>query len=253
MSDSTRQLIFHARDDLGPVEVWRTPEGLVLGLGNDIEQARVLPHDRNHLCVSYMRHMLLTLLWKPKPRRALILGLGGGALARSLLASFPKLEIDAVELRPAVVEAAREALGLPDDPRLRLHIMDAAEFVRNAPGAPYDLILTDLFDADGMVPLLGTAGFHQACAGLLAPHGAVAANLWRSPLDDFLAASIAMEQHFPWLAFVGVPERGQSIALGAREAPRFAADAVTIGRKHGLELPAYWRELVRQNPRLFRA
>ncbi|MEO1751901.1 hypothetical protein [Thiofaba sp. EF100] len=252
MSNSTRQLIFSAQDDFGPVEVWRTPEGLVLGLGNAIEQTRVLPHNRNHLCFSYLRYMLLTLLWKPKPRRALILGMGGGALARSLLAAFPKLEIDAIELRPAVVRAAREALGLPEDPRLAVHIMDAAEFVRNAPASHYDLILTDLFDAQGMVPALGEAAFQQECVRILAPRGALASNLWRYPLEDYLAASIAMEQAYPWLAFVTVPERDQTIALGARDFPAHVRDTAHIGRKHGLELPAYWRELVRQNPRLFR-
>lgn len=253
MTDSTRQLIFSAQDDFGPVEVWRTPEGLVLGFGNAIEQTRVVPHNRHHLCFSYLRYMLLTLLWKPKPRHALILGLGGGALARSLLAAFPKLTIDAIELRPAVVRAAREALGLPEGPRLAVHIMDAAEFVRNAPASHYDLILTDLFDAQGMVPALGEATFQQECARILAPRGALAANLWRHPLEDYLAASIAMEQAYPWLAFVTVPERDQTIALGAHDFPAHVRDTVHIGRKHGIELPAYWRELVRQNPRLFRA
>lgn len=253
MSDFTRQLIFRAQDDFGPVEVWRTPEGLVLGLGSEVEQSRLLPHDRSHLCISYMRHMLLTLLWQPEPRRVLLLGLGGGALAHALLAAFPALELDAVELRPAVVQAAREALGLAEDPRLTVHIMDAAEFVRNAPAGHYDLILTDLFDAHGMAPALGRTGFHQDCARILSPHGALAANLWRHPLDDFLAATLAMEPSFPWLAFVGVPERGQSIAFGAHAAPRFAHEALTLGRRHGLELPAYWRELERQTPRLFRA
>ncbi|MEF3192767.1 MAG: hypothetical protein K6346_00875, partial [Halothiobacillaceae bacterium] len=172
---------------------------------------------------------------------------------RSLLASFPKLEIDAVELRPAVAQAAREVLGLPDEPRLRVHIMDAAEFVRNAPASHYELILTDLFDAQGMVPALGEGEFQRHCARILAPRGALAANLWRYPLENYLAASIAMEQAFPWLAFVTIPERDQTIALGAHDFPGHLRDTAHIGRKHALELPAYWRELVRQNPRLFRA
>lgn len=252
MNDSARRQIFHAVDEYGPVEVWRAPEGLILGLGNEIEQTRVLPHSPHQLCFGYMRLMLLTLLWKPKPRRALILGMGGGALARTLLASFPALEIDAVELRPAVVEAAHEALGLPRDPRLAVHIMDAGEFVRNAPSSTYDLVLTDLFDAQGMVSLLADEDFQRACARILAPRGALASNLWRYPLEDYLSATIAMEQAFPWLAFVSTRERDQNIAFGAHDFPGHVRDTVRIGRKHQLELPAFWRDLVQQNPRLFR-
>ncbi len=252
MVDTNRQLIFCAYDEGGPVEVWRTPEGLILGLGNAIEQTRLLAHDRNQLCFEYMRQMLLTLLWRPRPRRALILGLGGGALVRRLLAAFPKLEIDAVELRPAVVRAAREALGLAESPRLRVHIMDASEFVQNAPSGHYELILTDLFDAQGMVPALGEAEFQRHCARILAPRGALAANLWRHPLEDYLSASIAMQQAFPWLAFLPTPARDQAIAFGARDFPGHAREVSRLGRKQGLDLPAYWRELVRHNPGLFK-
>ncbi|MFZ5580838.1 MAG: spermidine synthase [Pseudomonadota bacterium] len=252
MNDSARQRLFHATDDFGTVEVWRAPEGLILGLGNDIEQTRVLPHSPHHLCFGYMRLMLLTLLWKPKPRRALILGMGGGALARMLMAHFPKLELDAVELRPAVVEAAHEALGLPRDPRLAVHIMDAGAFARNAPASEYDLILTDLFDAQGMVPLLTDTDFQRDCARILAPRGALASNLWRYPLEDYLSATIAMEQAYPWLAFVGTRERDQSVAFGAHDFPGHLRDAAGIGRKHQLELPAFWRDLVQQNPAMFK-
>lgn len=252
MENSVKQRIFSATDNYGTVEVWRSPEGLILGLGNDIEQTRLLPHNPSHLCFSYMRLMLLTLLWKPQPQRTLILGMGGGALVRALLAWFPEIQIDAVELRPAVVQAARNALGLGHDPRLTVHIMDAVEFVRNAPASNYDLILTDLFDAHGMVPVLAEHAFQQHCARILAPHGALASNLWRYPLEDYLSATIAMEQAFPWLAFVGTKERDQSIALAAHDFPSHLRDLVRTGRKYQLELPAFWRDLVQQNPQLFR-
>lgn len=252
MENSVKQRIFSATDDYGTVEVWRSPEGLTLGLGNDIEQTRLLPHNPSHLCFSYMRLMLLTLLWNPKPQRALILGMGGGALARALMNWFPKLEIDAVELRPAVVQAAHEALNLERGPRLGVHIMDAAVFVRNAPASSYDLILVDLFDAHGMVDALAKHEFQQHCARILTPRGALASNLWRHPMEDYLSATIAMEQAFPWLGFVSTKERRQNIALAAHDFPGHLHDLVRIGREHQLELPAFWRDLVQQNPRLFR-
>lgn len=252
MSDTSRQLVFCAHDHLGTVKVWQGADGLVLDLGQSIEQTRLMPHNRQHLCFAYMRQMLLTLIWRPKPRRALLLGLGGGALAHHLLNTYPKLTLDAVELRPAVVQAAYDVFGLPKDTRLQVHMMDAENFVHHAPQAHYDLIFTDLFDAHGMVPLLGKASFHQDCARLLAPRGVMAANLWRQPLDDYLAATIAMEQAFPWLAFSPIPERGQSVAFAAWDFPGHVRELERLARKHALDLGTYWHELVRKNPRLFK-
>ena len=250
---ASRKNLFYAVDDYGVVEVWRSAEGLILGLGNEVEQTRVLPHSPQHLCFDYMRMMLLTLLWKPKPKRALILGLGGGAQARALLTAFPKLELDAVELRPAVVEAAYQALKLRPDPRLQVHIMDAFDFVRNPDHPRYDLIMLDLYDRHGMAPILAEAEFMQHCARLLAPRGALAANLWRYPLEDYLSATIAMEQAFPWLGFVSSRDRNQNIALGAHDAPGHLRELNAIAQKHESGLPVFWRDFVQQNASLFRA
>ena len=250
--NTDRTQLFYAVDDYGIVEVWQSSNGLILGLGNEVEQTRVLPHSPQHLCFDYMRMMLLTLLWKPKPKRALILGLGGGAQARALIARFPKLELDAVELRPAVVEAAYQTLNLRKDARLNVHILDALDFVRTAPSSAYDLVFVDLFDQHGMVPIMSEPEFMQHCARILSARGALAANLWRYPLEDYLEATLAMEQTFPWLGFVASRARDQSIALGAHDAPGHLRELTGIAQKHEPELPAFWRDFTQQNPALFK-
>lgn len=250
--DTSKKNLFYAVDEYGVVEVWRSAEGLILGLGNEVEQTRILPYSPQHLCFDYMRMMLLTLLWKPKPKRALILGLGGGAQARALLAAFPTLTIDAVELRQAVVDAAYQALNLRPDPRLNIHVMDALHFVRHAESVRYDIIMLDLYDRQGMAPILAEHEFMAHCARLLAPRGALAANLWRFPLEDYLDATLAMEQAFPWLGFVASRDRNQNIALGAHDAPGHLRELTAIAHKHEAGLPVFWRDFVQQNPTLFR-
>jgi hypothetical protein len=79
-------------------------------------------------------------------------------------------DIDAVELDPAVVAAATEAMGLPTClPNLRLHTADAAAFLEQRQQAqqgqqqqqqqqqqegeePYDLVFMDAFDGEDAVP-----------------------------------------------------------------------------------------------------
>ncbi len=244
--------LFHATDDWGRVTVRRTAEGLILELGSAVEQTRVLPHSPQHLCFEYMRMMQLGLLWRPKPQRVLILGLGGGAQARTLLARFPEVVIDAVELRQIVVDAAYQALFLPRDARLQVHVMDALAFVHQARAQTYDLILVDLFDAQGMAPLLGELAFMQRCGELLTAHSVLAANLWRHPQGEFLLAAANMDKVFPWLGFLAARDRMQKVAFGAQQAPRHAQDIDRLANKHDAELSAYWRELRQQNPALFK-
>ncbi|KAL4853379.1 Methyltransferase-like protein 13 [Chlorella vulgaris] len=61
--------------------------------------------------------------------RVLCIGVGGGSLPLFLAHHFPGAVIDAVELDPAVVAAATSAMGLREQPTLRLHTADAAAFL----------------------------------------------------------------------------------------------------------------------------
>jgi len=56
------------------------------------------------LVLNYTRGLLTGLYIADKPRRALVLGLGGGVLPRALRALDKLMEIDTVELDPAVVK-----------------------------------------------------------------------------------------------------------------------------------------------------
>jgi spermidine synthase len=93
------------------------------------------------------RQAWLPLLLHPAPARALFLGLGTGVTAGSA-AEDPKLQVDAVELLPAVIEAsARFKLASAQaaaDSRLHVIAADARRYVR-ASERRYDVIVSDNF------------------------------------------------------------------------------------------------------------
>ena len=93
------------------------------------------------------RQGLLPILLHPSPRRALFLGLGTGGTASSA-AEDPRLEVDAVELLPAVIDASvyfrRMLWGDARNPRLHVINADARRFVR-ATRDRYDVIVSDNF------------------------------------------------------------------------------------------------------------
>lgn len=93
------------------------------------------------------RQAWLPILLHPAPRRALFLGLGTGVTAAAA-AEDPRLQVDAVELLPEVIEAsAYFTRRLHDDathPRLHMMAADARRFVRTA-REQYDVVVADNF------------------------------------------------------------------------------------------------------------
>jgi spermidine synthase len=89
---------------------------------------------------------------------------------------LPELIIDAVEIDPVVVAAARAAFGLREDGRYRVHVADAAVWIAGG-SETYDYILLDAYAGEGIPPALGTPAFFRAVARRLAPGGVVGINI----------------------------------------------------------------------------
>jgi spermidine synthase len=97
--------------------------------------------------------MLLGALTLPREqvRRVLMLGVGGGAVIRQLLAVFPQVEITGIELNPVHLGVARRFFGLRDE-RVQLHEDNAVTWLALYDGEPFDLIIDDLFGERGGAP-----------------------------------------------------------------------------------------------------
>ena len=130
--------------------------------------------------LDYTREMMACLLLHPEPdwpRRALLIGLGAGSLAKFLYRHRPQAQLTVVEIDPRVVATARQYFKLPDnDARLRIVVDDGARFVLGGMD-PYDLILVDGFDAKARTGALDTLPFYQACRARLEDEGLLVVNL----------------------------------------------------------------------------
>src|SRR5512139_3899029 len=80
--------------------------------------------------LEYARNMLAALAFCSHAQSCLVLGLGGGSIPRMLLAARPQLEVEAVEIDPAVVELAAAYFDIRRLPRFKVHLEDAAAFLR---------------------------------------------------------------------------------------------------------------------------
>lgn len=140
-------------------------------------QSTLLRHDPRLLVSQYTRKMMSFLLMIPIPRRILMLGLGGGELARFCHHRLPHTDFTVVELDANVI-ALREEFCIPsDDARFRVVHGEGAEHVR-ALREPVDVLLVDAFDRRGIAPSLASDDFYRHAAAALTDAGVLVMNFW---------------------------------------------------------------------------
>ncbi len=127
-----------------------------------------------------------------RPSSALLLGFGGGTVARLLHRRFGSLPVTGVDESSAMIEMAVGSFGDPL-PELTLVQDDAFSFVHQSADR-YGFIAVDLYRGNRLVREVLALPFLKALAARLEPGGSVAYNLFR---DDLLGERIArIERRF---------------------------------------------------------
>jgi spermidine synthase len=147
------------------------------------------------LVLAYARAMMCFALFVPRPRHILMVGLGGGSMARFCYRHFPQARITVLELRADVIALRDQFMVPPDDARFRVVHADAAEWMARAAAenkAIAEVIVVDGFDEAGLPPALSGPAFYGHCRSLLLPGGVLAANVFTyDPRHDAVLAALA--------------------------------------------------------------
>ena len=129
-------------------------------------------------------------LGKPgEPIRALHIGGGGFMLPRYVAATRPGSANTVMEIDSAVVDTAREDLGLRNDPSLRIEEGDARLLIGDEPSASYDVVIGDAFSGFTVPWQLTTTEFFEEVQRVLKPRGVYVMNLIDTM--DFVKAEAA--------------------------------------------------------------
>lgn len=155
-------------------------------------QSCILLDDPDMLALPYTRAVFAGLEANPGTKRTLVIGLGGGVIPRALRRIDPSMQIDVIELDPAVVDVAKRYFGYREDAALRTFTGDGRVFVRRQlrNGTRYDLIVIDAFERVYVPEHMITREFIGEVKSLLSPHGVIAANTFASgPLAPYEAAT----------------------------------------------------------------
>lgn len=145
-------------------------------------QTQVNLDDLRKHCLEYTKLSFCGLLYKPEPRRMLVLGLGGGVIPRDLRHYFPEAQIDVAEIDGAIPPIAKDYFAFAEDDKLKVHVEDGRIFVkkqlRRDEPPQYDLVVLDAFNGDYIPFHLMTKEFLEELRGVLSPDGVVVANVF---------------------------------------------------------------------------
>lgn len=202
--------------------------------------------------LDYTQAMMSFLLFLGRPRQILMLGLGGGSLAKFCHRHVGSARITVVEIDPRVI-AFRDVFELPpDDARLRVCEGDGADWVGLSAGWEErpDVIMMDAFDRHGLSGSVSSIAFYQSVLDALTGKGVMVANLAgeRDDREDHLA--MIAEVFDDRVLRYSLPD-GNDIVLAFRApgfAPRWreiANQAKALRSRMGLDFPRYAERLER--------
>lgn len=129
------------------------------------------------LTLRYTQMMMGFLLFIPNPTRVLLLGLGGGSLAKYCYRHLPLANITVIEIDSDVIALRGHFMVPNDNARFRVIHGDGALHVGAQAEQPVEVLLVDAFDGIGMAKSVANRDFLQAAYNRLAVGGVLVVNL----------------------------------------------------------------------------
>ena len=119
---------------------------------------------------STLRHVRT----KSNPKNSLVLGLGGGTVAKLLRKKYPDAKITGVDIDPVMIELGKKYLHLSDQ-KATIIIGDVSNFSK-LPKQKFDLIIVDLYQGDKFPEMFETDTFLNIVRTSLADNGTIIFN-----------------------------------------------------------------------------
>ena len=135
--------------------------------------------DHEALVSEYTRKMMGFLVFQARPRRVLMIGLGGGSLVKYCHRHLATTQVTAVEIDSDVIALRSHFLVPPDGPRLRVINEEGARYVAQMAerGDRTDVMLVDAYDQFGIAKAVVERAFVEDAKLILGAHGIFVMNL----------------------------------------------------------------------------
>jgi len=138
------------------------------------------------LVSAYTRKMMGFLLFRKRPREVVMIGLGGGSLAKFCHRHLPSTRMTVIEINAGVIALRSHFQIPPDDARLRVIHGDGSAYVAAMARSNQSthVLLVDAFDRQGVATAVTDCAFLKNARRVLSTHGIFVINLV-SNLDGY--------------------------------------------------------------------
>lgn len=173
-------------DRLGTLKITiRDNKYIDLSFQDSDVQSRVSIDTPNRPQLKYIQSMLVAPILVPSFQNVLILGFGGGTLAKYYSDFYKNQQKFIVDLRPKLFELAQEYFFYSPDPNTAFIPGDASKALKKfrTRNQVFDIINTDIF-IEGPVDLQLHEYFWEDISSCLSPKGVSVTNVWRGEYED---------------------------------------------------------------------
>ncbi len=204
------------------------------------------------LVIRYTQKMMAFLLFLPRPKRIVLIGLGGGSLIKFCYRRMLGTQLTAVELDPEVIAFRDTFMVPPYDGRLQILEADGATFMESTDKG-IDALLVDAFDRTGFAPALANRQFFENAFAKLSGNGVLVINL--AGEKESYAGLIGEVMHVfdDQVIVISVPDDGNHVLYAFKERhfePRWRwlhNYAKELRAKFGLDFPAFVQKMERSS------
>lgn len=221
-----------------------------LYFSRELTQSGMRLSDPCALEFRYTQKMMCFLLFVPQPQHILMLGLGGGSLAKYCYRYLPTTRITALEIDPHVLAFREEFHIPPDDARLRVLEADAASYLHGS-DVRSDVVMMDAFDRDGFSASVGKRDFYRNARDALTPNGVLVANMVGKKSVRAEHLDMITDVFDANIILLPVLNDGNYLVFAFRDAafePRWRwieSQAKAMQSRYGLDFPAFAAKLKR--------
>ena len=198
--------------------------------GEEAFESQIDLSEPDDLRFEYLRSMFLSYGIVPKPRRVLIIGLGGGAMVHFLAKCDPEVHVDCVEIDEAVFKIAVKYFGIKpghDGASPNIIVDDGLAFIARVKQQKekYDVIYLDAFlkpsattDSTGVPLAQRTKEFYQSIKDALVPDGAAVFNV--NPHPGMRDDVSGFRDGFPQVYAFSLPNNSGKVVVASKVAAR---------------------------------
>jgi spermidine synthase len=250
-NNNTKEVLFYGHIDGHAVQIDREEQLLSLHFNNGLIESQIDTTDSSVLPLIGNRQMLSCLMFGHAPQKVMLVGCGGGSIARWFNNHLPDTQGIALEQSATIINLALRYFQFPSaQDSWQIVQAEAQHYLQNHEEL-YDLIIVDIEVNQQTPDWVSSEAFLLNCQRLLTVNGAININLIADTPELFAQQLWPIRQVFAGLTYCHASNANNIFVTAFKTKPNTSdlqTRAEAAEKQFGIEFSLFYRELLRDNP-----